>query len=116
VISFWRYIVLIQLRLDQLVSYITAFPLVTDSTMQMFCKNDHFTFGKMADSRTYKAYILGGQIGEVCCILFFCSISCRMHSEHINWLDCVVHLPFWLRSQCKVKDKFQIVAGNQLMS
>ena len=32
-ISFWRYIVLIQLRLGQLVSYITAFPLVTDSTM-----------------------------------------------------------------------------------
>lgn len=32
-ISFWRYIILIQLRLGQLVSYITAFPLVTDSTM-----------------------------------------------------------------------------------
>jgi hypothetical protein len=32
-ISFWRYIVLVQLRLGWLVSYITAFPLVTDSTM-----------------------------------------------------------------------------------
>lgn len=53
----------------------------------MFCKYDHFAFVKMADSCTYKAYILGGQIGEVCCILFICSISCRMHSEHISWLD-----------------------------
>jgi hypothetical protein len=33
VISFWRYVVLIQLRLGQLVSYISAFPLVTDSTV-----------------------------------------------------------------------------------
>jgi len=32
-ISFWRYIVLVQLRLGWLVSYITAFPLVTDSTV-----------------------------------------------------------------------------------
>jgi hypothetical protein len=32
-ISFWRYIVLVQLKLGQLVSYITAFPLVTDSTV-----------------------------------------------------------------------------------
>jgi hypothetical protein len=32
-ISFWRYIVLVQLRLGQLVSYVTAFLLVTDSTM-----------------------------------------------------------------------------------
>jgi len=33
VISFWRYLVLIQLRLGQLMSYITAFPLVTDSNV-----------------------------------------------------------------------------------
>ena len=31
VISFWRYIVLVLLRLGHSVSYITAFPLVTDS-------------------------------------------------------------------------------------
>jgi hypothetical protein len=33
VIGFRRYMVLIQLRLGQLVSYITALPLVTDSTV-----------------------------------------------------------------------------------
>jgi hypothetical protein len=33
VIGFWRGIFLIQLRMGQLVSYITAFPLVTDSTV-----------------------------------------------------------------------------------
>jgi hypothetical protein len=69
VIHFWRYMVLIHLRLGHLLSYITTFPLVSDSTMG--CSVNVLThFLKVADSLNYTAYIL-------------CSISNNMHSEHV---------------------------------
>ena len=57
VISFWRYIVLIQLRLGQLVSCITAFPLVTDSSM--VCSVNMIT------------YLLGGWLIHILTKLIF---------------------------------------------